>query len=539
MTMKIQQGGNSDWDSEDELEVGNFRPPSSQAMPKVTEASSSASGSGSKVMDYFIGMGFTGKMVAKAIQANGEEDTDSILETLLTYSAIKESPEEQPDVESGGCSASSEILDDFFDTDSPENEVIVQLEKMGYSKEESSLAVERCGAQASIVVLTDFICAAQMAKTFDAPEEKPRINHLDDHYDSNEKKKLKLVHGDDEMVGLQNPMMGFGLPTNSAIVPRRTLPEAAKGPPYFYYENVALAPKGVWETISSFLYKVEPEFVDSKHICAAERKRGYVHNLPIHNRLPLFPMPPLTIHEALPMTKKWWPSWDTRTKLNCLKTVAGSAKLTEKIRQAVGTYEGEPPLSVKKFVLEQCMKYNLVWVGMNKVAPLEPDEIEKILGFPKDHTRGGGMNQTDRYKLLGNSFQIDTVAYHLSVLKDLFSEGINLLSLFSGIGGAEIALDRLGIRLNNVVSVEKSKVNRDIVRCWWEQTNQTGNLIDFEDILDLKENKLEQLIKSLGGFDLIVGGSPGLEGEDSSRFFYYWRILDSVKRIMKRNNANY
>ena len=44
--------------------------------------------------------------------------------------------------------------------------------------------------------------------------------------------------------------------------------------------------------------------------------------------------------------------------------------------------------------------------------------------------RGGGISSTDRYKLLGNSFPIDTVEYHLSVLKDMFPRGINLLSLF-------------------------------------------------------------------------------------------------------------
>lgn len=180
------------------------------------------------------------------------------------------------------------------------------------------------------------------------------------------------------------------------------------GPPYFYYENVALAPKGVWNTISRFLYDVEPEFVDSKYFCAAARKRGYVHNLPIHSRFPLLPLPPHTVHEALPLTRKWWPSWDTRTQLNCLQTCIGSARLTDRIRKALEDYDGirDPPLHVQKFVVEQCRKWNLVWVGKNKVAPLEPDEVEMLLGFPKNHTRGGGISRTDRYKSLGNSFQV-------------------------------------------------------------------------------------------------------------------------------------
>ncbi|KAE8681308.1 hypothetical protein F3Y22_tig00111331pilonHSYRG00115 [Hibiscus syriacus] len=31
----------------------------------------------------------------------------------------------------------------------------------------------------------------------------------------------------------------------------------------------------------------------------------------------------------------------------------------------------------------------LLWVGRNNVVPLEPDEVEMLLGFPKNHTLGG------------------------------------------------------------------------------------------------------------------------------------------------------
>lgn len=216
----------------------------------------------------------------------------------------------------------------------------------------------------------------------------------------------RVLTEDDETIRLPNPMIGFGVPTDPCLTIRRTIPDAAIGPPYFYYENVALAPKGVWNTISRFLYDVEPEFVDSKYFCAAARKRGYIHNLPIENRYPLLPLPPQTIHEALPLTRRWWPSWDTRTQLNCLQTCIASAKLTERIRKALEKHDGVPPLHVQKYVLDECRKWNLVWVGRNKVAPLEPDEVEMLLGFPRNHTRGGGISRTDRYKSLGNSFQV-------------------------------------------------------------------------------------------------------------------------------------
>ncbi|KAE8727731.1 DNA (Cytosine-5)-methyltransferase DRM1/2 isoform 2 [Hibiscus syriacus] len=104
-------------------------------------------------------------------------------------------------------------------------------------------------------------------------------------------------------------------------ITQRTLPEDAIGPPYFYYENVALAPVGAWTEISLCLYDY----------------------------------------------------------------------------------------------------------GRNKVVPLEPDEVEMLLGFPKNYIRGGGY------------------------AKDKFPGDINVLSLFSGISDAEVAFYCLGIPLETNV----------------------------------------------------------------------------------------
>lgn len=569
---------NIDWDTDDEREIGNF-PPSSSSSFSVPNGDVNAgsgegcSSAGSAKFRLIYDMKFPEELVLKAIEQIGEtEDFESLLETVLVLQALEDSPEPQQCVHSDQCSSAYDddgFLDDLSDSDSwcessiadttnsetVEDKRVLALTNMEYSVQEALIAIDRCGPEASVAELTDFITAAQMAKADDVfykelPDESKKKRKL---YELELLKKKKRERGtyvaaEDDTIRLPIPMVGYGVPTaEGSIVIHRNLPEAAIGPPYFYYENVALAPKGVWDTISRFLYDVQPEFVDSKHICAAARKRGYVHNLPIDKRFMLVPLPPRTIHDALPMTKRWWPSWDTRTKLNCLQTCIGSARLTDRIRKALEDYEDDPPKHVQKYVIDQCKKWNFVWVGRNKVAPLECDEVEMLLGFPKNHTRGGGISRTDRYKSLGNSFQVDTVAYHLSVLRDLFPGGINLLSLFSGIGGAEVALHRLGIRLKTVVSVEISEVNRNIVRSWWEQTNQKGTLIHIADVQKLNADRLEQYMASFGGFDLIVGGSPcnnlagsnrhhrdGLEGEHSSLFYDYFRILDLVKCMMSR-----
>ncbi|KAK7367856.1 hypothetical protein VNO80_09875 [Phaseolus coccineus] len=554
------EGSNSsnyciDWNTDDEIEV--FGVPSSYSQPREESyeqsvAESSTSGSNAKhakMIHNFVGMGFSRETVIKAINENGGDNEEEIMDTLLTLTAEKPSTEEN-------------------------DEILSVLVDMGYAFEDASTAIDKYGPKAEISDLADFISASQLEKEIDSLQDLTKIKHVasvdtntepSDQSYLHASKKVKLHHNkwkdkiswakektassvDMGMIHPPGPMTGFGVPNEVSQVISRELPSEVADKPYFYFENVALAPKGVWNNISRFLFEIEPEFVDSKYFCAAMRKRGYIHNLPIHNRSPLLPIPPLTIGEAFPSTEKWWPSWDKRTKLNCLLTSTAPGTVTDRIRKTLEKFDDEPPQNVQENVLQEIKKWNLVWVGKNKLAPLEPDEYEMLLGFPKDHTRGGGVTRTDRYKSLGNAFQVDTVAYHLSVLKDRFPNGINVLSLFSGIGGAEVALDRLGIMLKNVVSVEIAEVNRNIIHCWWEQTNQKGNLIEVEDVQKVSSNQLRQWITKFGGFDLIIGGSPcnnfsgsnrvsrhGLEGKQSSLFYEYYRILEAVMEMQKND----
>ncbi|KAE8721129.1 DNA (cytosine-5)-methyltransferase DRM2 [Hibiscus syriacus] len=272
---------------------------------------------------------------------------------------------------------SSSDIKEILNSDSDEENKMLYLTKIGYSEAEALIAIERCGPDSSIAELTGFICVTQMAKVADAllpvedrkplcndPNYKKRQNSVYDIWKWKKQRKLEkmLLNEDDHEVHLPNPMIGFGVPTELDQITQRTLREDAIRPLYFYYENVALVSVSVWTEMSRYLYDIEPEFVDSKYFCAAVRKRGYIHNLPIKNRFPLFSLPPRIIHDAFPLTTKWWPSWDPRTKLNYFQTCTGSAKLTEKIRKALEAYDDEPPSSVQKYVLDECRKWNLVWL---------------------------------------------------------------------------------------------------------------------------------------------------------------------------------
>ncbi|KAJ9554428.1 hypothetical protein OSB04_018473 [Centaurea solstitialis] len=578
---------NIDWTDDDEQDS-----PSSSVLTSTNGAVISECGEkfpSNRVL-HFMAMGFPEATVTKVIAELGEDNADAILDTLLTYSVVDETPKQEHELndpylmkteshlESKFLDLDSIWSDEDSDESSEKDDPLVCLIDMGYPPGEASAAISRCGKNAPLSELMDFISATRVSKGYDTemntnvvgscshlsedsdesfeeddpllacligmeypreeasaaisrcgaysvfsvrgclvgfsltpPKDKKKRKFQKDKFWS-KNKKLDRKHesrskdNDHEVLHLPNPMVGFGVPRGPyPVVVRRTLPEAAMGPPYFYYENVALTPKGVWNRIKSFLYEIDPEFVDSKYFCAAARKRGYIHNLPLENRFPIQPLPPLTIFEALPGTRRWWPSWDNREQLNCILTCIGSAQLTDRIRLALDNPNAEPSLDVKKFIIGQCKKWNMVWTGKTKVAPLEPDEIELIMGYPLYHTRG--VSRVERYKGLGNAFQVDTVAYHLSVLKNLYPNGMNVLSLFSGIGGAEIALHRLGIPLNNVVSVEKSEVCRNILQGWWEQTNQKGNLVHLSDVQEVTVGKINPVDQLVWGFDLVIGAA--------------------------------
>ncbi|EEC67524.1 hypothetical protein OsI_34820 [Oryza sativa Indica Group] len=465
----------------------------------LMDANGKANGSApSALVAYFLGMGFSREMVFRAIKEIGDTDSEQILELLLTYQAIGSDPSVGNSSHSACDPQILEEEDEEEDVNWDEDDTVDNFDRATYS--------DGSGDEDFLQEMSEKDEKIKSLVSMGFPEDE------DTEFSSfGGRKKTKLIDGSkkkreryrsrpqwnqvpfdgshEEPMPLPNSMVGFSLPNDGLRSVHRNLPDQALGPPFFYYENVALAPKGVWTTISRFLYDIYPEFVYSKYFCAAARKRGYIHNLPIKNRSPVLPIPPKTISEAFPSTKMWWPFWDPRRQFNCLQTCVASAKHTERIRCALGRFGDALPPAVQKSVLEE-------------------------------------------------------FAYHLSVLRDIFPNGMNVLSLFSGIGGAEVALHRLGICMKTVVLVEISEVNMTLLRSWWDQT-QTGTLIEIADVQNLTAERIELFIRRFGGFDLVIGGSPcnnlagsnryhrdGLEGKHSALFYHYYRILDSVKTIM-------
>lgn len=173
--------------------------------------------------------------------------------------------------------------------------------------------------------------------------------------------------------------------------------------------------------------------------------------------------------------------------------------------------------------------------------------MQAMLGFDAGHSRNILSNRS-RFKALGNSFSVYTVAFHFSVLKPLYPNGVKVLSLFSGLGGAEVALHKLGVKLLVVVIVEIDDGTRRCLEAWWASSKQEGVLNqNYRNIKDLGRAQISELVNMYGGFDLIVGGTPcnnlsgsnhvtrvGLDGKQSSIFFEFSRVVAAVRELTIR-----
>lgn len=342
----------------------------------------------------------------------------------------------------------------------------------------------------------------------------------------------------------------FGVPKQLSTLAGRSVDKALHGPPYFLYGNFVNLSADGWQKVSQYLYALEPEFVNTQLFSALNRMEGYIHNLPTEGRFHTNPKSPMTIEEAIPHLKKWWPSWDTRKQLSCINSDSvGSTQICGSLGKMLVGSRAVLSSEQQRKILYYCRSMNLIWVGPKKLAPMEPEYLERILGYPVNHTRNPDMTLVERLESLKHCFQTDTLGYYLSVLKPLFPGGITLLSLYSGIGGAEVTLHRLGIYLKAVVSVESSETKRKILRRWWQNTDQTGELVQIEGIQKLTINKLEFLMKKFGGFDIVVcqnpctysekgsktvPGSSEVVGLDFTLYYEFVRVLQRVRSMTER-----
>lgn len=105
---------------------------------------------------------------------------------------------------------------------------------------------------------------------------------------------------------------------------------------------------------------------------------------------------------------------------------------------------------------------------------------------------------------------------------------MNVLSLFDGMSCGQIALERVGIKVDNYYASEIKAHGIKVTQDNYPKTIQLGDVRSIQ-------------AKDLPKIDLLIGGSPcqdfskanikreGLEGEKSSLFYEYLRLLTELK----------
>lgn len=112
---------------------------------------------------------------------------------------------------------------------------------------------------------------------------------------------------------------------------------------------------------------------------------------------------------------------------------------------------------------------------------------------------------------------------------------MKILSLFDGISCARVALERAGIPVEAYYASEIDPYAIKVSKKNWPDIIQIGDVTLFD------HNNLRGMMDRYSGVDLLIGGSPcqdlsiaktsrkGLEGDRSSLFWEYVRILKEVK----------
>lgn len=159
-------------------------------------------------------------------------------------------------------------------------------------------------------------------------------------------------------------------------------------PRWFILENVASMPKADRDTITEAL-GVEPVLLDAALVSAQSRKRLFWTNLPVH---------PLTdrgilLKDILESDGEVDPSFTLQGKSFCLTSTY----------HKVGTADNEIEHNRKR------KQRTMVFSKTHRIRKLTPVECERLQGLPDGYTEG--VAKTQRYKLLGNAFNVDVIAH--------------------------------------------------------------------------------------------------------------------------------
>ncbi|KAI3892597.1 hypothetical protein MKW92_037015 [Papaver armeniacum] len=556
--------------SEEEFCVGSSSSAAATTSRRPVEVNPPPSSSSSSQRHKFIEMGFSPALVDRVLSENdqGDNNFEVLLESLFQYSAATQN------VKSDRISSPITDDDSDFELDGAELEVKSEEDRRGYllamnfSVNEVDSAIERLGEDAPVNELVDYIVAAQIAGKNEDAAAKATESLFAPTMDRTVGLLLEMGFTEDEIAYAIEKFGGGGDDISvqelaDSIFAKRIgdaqgestsdiMRQSGKAWRSFanhHGDSMSRSQtrSGGWTTVEEGMSQNYAP--PSSCFIPCEKDKDFMESLK-RKRVKLECIEEPIAHGLSPRLLEAVAKPPYFFYGNVL---GGSDDTWEKVTrflygvaQELVNAESFSALSRKEGYVHNLPKENRFHI-LPKTAKVEgafyhtePEYIEQMLGYTANHTDALRYNPTERLRLLRSSFQTDTVGYYLSVLKMIYPNGLNVLSIYSGIGGAEVALHRLGVRLKCVVSVEDSETNRRILKRWWENTKQTGQLVQIQGIGKMTSNRIGSLANQYGSFDLVVCQNPCVLTSGSSNgavfaeldmkmFFEFVRVLQWVR----------
>ena len=170
----------------------------------------------------------------------------------------------------------------------------------------------------------------------------------------------------------------------------RILKEAK--PKYFILENVNSMSKESKAKITEIM-GVEPIMIDASLVSAQSRKRLFWTNIPVQG------LPEdrnILLKDILQTDGEVDERMTSKGKAYTLTATYAKAQLENSIKRKQRT---------------------MVRIG-NEIRKLTPIECERLQGLPDNYTEG--ISNTQRYKCLGNAFNVDVICFILSFINETF-----------------------------------------------------------------------------------------------------------------------
>ena len=109
---------------------------------------------------------------------------------------------------------------------------------------------------------------------------------------------------------------------------------------------------------------------------------------------------------------------------------------------------------------------------------------------------------------------------------------MNVLSLFDGISGTQVALDRNGVKVGKYYASEIDKYPISITQKNYPDTIQLGSVTDWQD-WDIDWSSIDLVV---GGFPCQAWSNAGLrKGDKDPRGMLFWTMLDVIKKVLANN----